>query len=114
MCVTGALYRKYPGPWQVLRALEGNTFDVLAEFVQQVPPTQDEVFKILQKAGAAPITEGGSNEKDRTLSRMGISTPSEPLDEPVAGSGWTAAVDPESGKTYYYNDKGETSWDRPA
>ena len=85
------------------------------------------------------------DEKDLTLSRMGISSPSEPLalddsdptncdpsnsdpsealGEPVAVAavqddedevvGWTAAVDPGSGKTYYYNDKGESSWERPA
>ena len=111
--MAGALYRKYPGPWQVLRAIKGQTFDVLAEFEQQVPPSQDEVFQILQKAGPAPAVESKSvDEKDMTLSRMGLSSPVEALQEPAAG--WTAAVDPQTGKTYYYNAEGETSWELPS
>ena len=42
----GALYKLYPGPWMVLRALEGKKFDVLAEFTQKSPPSQDEVLQI--------------------------------------------------------------------
>jgi len=27
--------------------------------------------------------------------------------------GWASAVDPATGRTYYYNPEGETSWERP-
>ena len=33
-------------------------------------------------------------------------------DDPLP-PGWEAAVDPESGATYYYDDAGTTSWTRP-
>jgi len=29
-------------------------------------------------------------------------------------AGWTAATDDATGKTYYYNDKSESSWERPS
>eukprot|EP00587_Corethron_hystrix_P016844 CAMPEP_0113298180 /NCGR_PEP_ID=MMETSP0010_2-20120614/734_1 /TAXON_ID=216773 ORGANISM="Corethron hystrix, Strain 308" /NCGR_SAMPLE_ID=MMETSP0010_2 /ASSEMBLY_ACC=CAM_ASM_000155 /LENGTH=185 /DNA_ID=CAMNT_0000151195 /DNA_START=949 /DNA_END=1503 /DNA_ORIENTATION=+ /assembly_acc=CAM_ASM_000155 len=31
----------------------------------------------------------------------------------AAADGWTGAVDPNTGQTYYYNAKGETSWTVP-
>ena len=109
----GALYRKYPGPWMVLRALEGTTFDVLAEFTQQSPPSQDEVFTILQKAGPAPVRAEGASEQDKSLARMGLGEQAvEPSGDTVI-PGWYSAVDPVSGLTYYYNDTGETRWDQP-
>mmetsp|Transcript_26227 Transcript_26227/g.62375 ORF Transcript_26227/g.62375 Transcript_26227/m.62375 type:complete len:312 (-) Transcript_26227:102-1037(-) len=43
----GALYKKYPGPWQVLKAVEGG-FEVLWEGEQQAPPDQDFVFQKLR------------------------------------------------------------------
>lgn len=45
----GALYRKYPGPWQVLRPVDSaGQFQVLWEGDQPVPPAQDAVFRTLQ------------------------------------------------------------------
>jgi hypothetical protein len=29
-------------------------------------------------------------------------------------AGWQSATDPASGRIYYYNDKGESSWERPS
>jgi hypothetical protein len=66
--------------------------------------------------------------QDKALARMGI-TPSrkealqkEPGTAGTAGvgrgraelpGGWASAVDPATGRTYYYNAEGETSWERP-
>jgi hypothetical protein len=72
----GALYKKYPGPWMVLRALDDGQFDVLAEFAQQVPPLQDEVFRILQKAGPAPVRakDAAGSEQVRIVTQIGLGT----------------------------------------
>lgn len=123
----GALYKKYPGPWMVLRALEDGQFDVLAEFAQQAPPLQDEVFQILQKAGPAPVqtTDAGGSEQDKALARMGLAQSRTEVSQQEPGfvntgsagaelpGGWASAVDPATGQTYYYNEKGETSWEPP-
>mmetsp|Transcript_35548 Transcript_35548/g.82547 ORF Transcript_35548/g.82547 Transcript_35548/m.82547 type:complete len:89 (-) Transcript_35548:1564-1830(-) len=31
----------------------------------------------------------------------------------AAVDGWTSALDPDTGKTYYYNEAGETTWTPP-
>ena len=63
----GALYKKFPGPWMVLRALSGKSFDVLAQFDQKEPPSQDDVFQILQRAGPAPVTAQQDGDGDEQV-----------------------------------------------
>jgi hypothetical protein len=63
----GALYKKFPGPWMVLRALSGKSFDVLAQFDQKEPPSQDDVFQILQRAGPAPATAQQDGDGDEQV-----------------------------------------------
>ena len=50
----GALYKSYPGPWQVLRAEEtaegAGFFRVLWEGDTQEPPEQRFVLEVLQKS----------------------------------------------------------------
>jgi hypothetical protein len=41
------------------------------------------------------------------------SQPADVVDSEVPPAGWKVARDPSSGKEYYYNDKGETRWERP-
>jgi len=91
----GALYREYPGPWQILRAVQGGRFEVLWEQEQQEPPQQEFVLRVLQSAGPPPAT---MREKEQSLP-----------------DGWNSAVDEQTGRVYYYNSNtGESSWELPA
>lgn len=63
---------------------------------------------------AFPASSSGASDSATTASASaGESVPTEASEKVVLPPGWTSAVDPESGHTYYISESGESQWEAP-
>ena len=92
------------GVWYLIRRRNQQQFE--AQMVQATP-SQVHMPQQPYQQSPGPYQPGGPPQY------MANPAPPAPAPSSQFGGAWYTAQDPASGKTYWYNDDGETRWDDP-